>query len=120
MADDRIVCESRALVEGSQGVRFTVRRAHTTAPAFAVRHGGVAYAYLNRCAHRSVELDWEPGRFFDAEKRWLICATHGALYDPASGSCIAGPCRGGALRPVPVTEVDGNVCLAPDGGWDMG
>jgi phosphoglycolate phosphatase len=81
-------------------------------PAFVVRHAGQAHAYLNRCAHRLVELDWEEGQFFDYEKQHLVCATHGALYDPATGLCIAGPCRGASLVALAVRETEGGVWLA--------
>ena len=50
------------------------------AAAFAVRFRGRVRAFLNRCGHLPVELDWEEGRFFDASGLYLICATHGALY----------------------------------------
>lgn len=80
-------------------------------PAFAVRHQGIAHAYENRCAHRSLELDWIPGQFFDPEGRFLICATHGALYDPARGSCAGGPCAGQGLVAIPVVERDGEVLI---------
>jgi len=66
--------------------------------------------YLNRCAHTGLELDWVPGRFLDSERRWLICAAHGALYEPGSGACAAGPCAGrGDLVAVAVLEIDGVV-----------
>jgi nitrite reductase/ring-hydroxylating ferredoxin subunit len=62
-----------------------------------------------------MELDWQPGQFFDDEGRWLTCATHGALYDPASGSCAGGPCVGrGGLRPLKVVEREGAVLWQPD------
>jgi nitrite reductase/ring-hydroxylating ferredoxin subunit len=41
----------------------------------------------------------------------LICSTHGALYDPATGDCRGGPCRGAGLEPVAVEEIDGQVVL---------
>jgi nitrite reductase/ring-hydroxylating ferredoxin subunit len=72
--------------------------------------------YLNRCAHIGLELDWTPGRFLDSERRWLICAAHGALYEPASGACAAGPCAGrGGLVPVRVEEIEGVVYWRRDG-----
>lgn len=113
------ICESGALVNGGPGVRFTVRRNNQPIPAFVVRYGGVAHAFLNRCAHRGVELDWEHGHFFDAQNKFVVCATHGALYDPASGACVAGPCRGGALVKVPITEIDGRVCFVPADGMEL-
>jgi nitrite reductase/ring-hydroxylating ferredoxin subunit len=111
-----MLCASTALVNGGPGVRFTVWYRGRAEPAFAIRHAHAVHAYLNRCAHKLVELDWEPGRFFDGGGHHLICATHGALYEPASGSCVAGPCRGAALVPLPVEERDGAVWLAGESG----
>lgn len=115
-APGTILCESAALQDGGPGVRFMVLHRGRVEPAFAIRCGREVHAYLNRCAHRLVELDWEPGQFFDAERRYLVCATHGALYEPASGTCVAGPCRGAALVAVPVRERDGAVWLADTSG----
>jgi len=106
-----VVCASAALVDGGAGVRFELRRRGQTHPAFAVRYDGRVHAYVNRCAHVGVELDWQPGQFFDSEGIVLICSTHGALYDPVSGECLGGPCRGGGLEPIAVAEVDGQVVL---------
>ena len=106
------ICDSADLCDGGPGVRFDVARSGSSASAFAVRYAGKAYAYLNRCAHRFVELDWEPGQFFEYSRQYLVCATHGALYEPDSGYCVAGPCRGARLVPVAVRETDGAVWLA--------
>jgi len=105
------VCASTQLQEGGSGMRFLVEHNGHLNPAFAVRHAGLAIAFLNRCAHKLVELDWQEGEFFDADQRYLVCATHGALYDPASGVCVGGPCRGATLTPVPVHEMGGAVRL---------
>jgi len=106
-----VVCPSAALVDGGDGVRFEVRRGDGPHTAFAIRYEGRVHAYLNRCAHVGVELDWQLGRFFDADGMVLICSTHGALYDPATGACRGGPCRGAGLVGVAVDEVDGEVVL---------
>ena len=34
-----------------------------------------------------MEMDWQPNRFFDDTGRWLLCATHGAVYQPDTGEC---------------------------------
>ena len=78
-------------------------------PAFVVRHRGRVYAYVNECRHQASELDWNPGEFFDVDRLYLICATHGAVYEPGTGLCVAGPCRGARLAPVRVHEREGNV-----------
>lgn len=104
------VCASDALAEGGAGVRFELPVPHAGAPtqqAFVVRYDGRPHAWLNRCAHVPVELDWLPGRFFDDSGLMLVCATHGAAYEPDTGHCVAGPCRGRSLIPVPVGERDG-------------
>lgn len=109
------LCSAARLEEGGIGVRFAVSVAGVPATGFAVRHRGQVHAFLNRCAHVAMELDWQPGRFFDDEGQWLVCATHGALYEPDSGRCAGGPCAGrGGLRPVRVREVDGAVDWLPD------
>ncbi len=107
-----MICASADLVDGGDGVRFVVQRGGRDVAAFAVRFRGKVYAYFNRCAHVAVELDWQPGRFFDSDGLYLICATHGALYRPESGACVEGPCRGGRLEMLPVVERDGGVYLA--------
>jgi nitrite reductase/ring-hydroxylating ferredoxin subunit len=115
------VCGAAELRDGGDGVRFAVRVGGAAASAFVVRHGGAVRGYLNRCAHVAMELDWQPGRFFDSAGEFLVCATHGALYESASGRCAGGPCAGrGGLRPIPVCERDGAVYWQPDGYVERG
>mgnify|MGYP000131309044 CR=1 FL=1 len=106
-----MICRSEDVREGGDGVRFTVQIGGEAVAAFVVRSGGCVHAFLNRCAHVPVELDWQPGRFFDSGGTYLICATHGALYEPDSGFCLAGPCKGRHLVPVAVEERDGGVFM---------
>jgi nitrite reductase/ring-hydroxylating ferredoxin subunit len=109
MSDDLLpLCHSGELIDGGQAVPFDVLYAGQTCRAFAIRHQGQVRAYLNRCSHVAMEMDWQPNRFFDDSGRWLLCSTHGAAYDPASGACRGGPCRGG-LVPVPLVEQEGVV-----------
>ncbi|HKO88690.1 MAG TPA: Rieske (2Fe-2S) protein [Burkholderiales bacterium] len=103
------LCDSDSLRDGGEGLRFEVKRGGQACAAFAIRHEGRVYAYLNRCAHIGVELDWQPGRFFDADRQLIVCSTHGALYRPDSGKCIEGPCRGESLTPLALSEEDGYV-----------
>jgi len=116
MADAaRVICAGDALAERGKGVRFTVDYQGEPHAAFAIRYGGKVYAYLNSCAHIQVELDWLDGEFFDHSKLYLICATHGATYEPDSGYCVLGPCRGKRLVAVPVAERGGEVLLVAEG-----
>ena len=108
------VCDSSAVIEGGKGVRFAVTAGGAVATGFVVRFRGIVYGYLNRCAHVPIELDWAEGEFFESSGLYLMCATHGAIYAPESGRCEGGPCRGGKLRPIAVTEIDGRIGWFPD------
>lgn len=111
----RFLCDAAVLEEGGDAVTFEVLEHGSRAPAFAVRYDNVVVAYLNRCAHVPSELDWQPGKFFDMDKRYIICAVHGALYDPPNGLCVSGPCPGARLASIPVAEKDGKVYWYPSG-----
>ena len=102
------LCQSTDLVDSGLAVPFDVVYAGATCRAFAVRFDGQVHAYLNRCTHVAMEMDYQPDRFFDETGRWLICATHGAHYAPDTGACQGGPCRGGLVK-VAVSERDGVV-----------
>ena len=102
------LCQSGDLVEGGLAVPFDVVYAGQTCRAFAIRFNGLPHAYLNRCSHVAMEMDFQPDRFFDTEGRWLLCATHGATYSPQTGECVGGPCRGGLVK-ITLSETQGVV-----------
>ncbi|MFZ3041121.1 MAG: Rieske 2Fe-2S domain-containing protein [Thiobacillus sp.] len=108
---ERLICASSDLAEQGKGMRFEVSCHGLPRQAFVVRYDGQPHAFLNQCGHVPVELDWQAGEFFDDSRLYLICATHGALYHPASGHCVGGRCAGRGLIPVPVVERDGHVYL---------
>ncbi|MFM7699033.1 MAG: Rieske (2Fe-2S) protein [Limnohabitans sp.] len=93
-----LLCRSEDLQDSGLAVPFDVVYAGQTCRAFAVRFEGQVQAYLNRCTHVAMEMDFQPDRFFDSEGRWLLCATHGATYSPQTGECVGGPCRGGLVK----------------------
>jgi nitrite reductase/ring-hydroxylating ferredoxin subunit len=101
------LCKSSDLVEGAEAVPFEVTYEAQSVRAFAIRFDGQAHAYLNRCSHVFMEMDYQPNRFLDISGRWLICATHGALYDPLTGDCCGGPCRGGLIKIALSEDYDG-------------
>lgn len=113
LSADTAICESHALIDGGIGMRFEAVFANERVPGFAIRFNGAVYAFLNRCAHLAVQLDWLEGNFFSADGQGLVCATHGARYHPASGACIGGRCQGRPLTPLPVAEHAGWVHLQP-------
>ena len=102
------LCQSRDVVDGQLAVPFDVVYGGQSCRAFAVRFEGQVQAYLNRCSHVAMEMDFQPNRFFDAAGQWLVCATHGATYAPATGACAGGPCRGNLVK-ITTLEKDGVV-----------
>jgi nitrite reductase/ring-hydroxylating ferredoxin subunit len=102
------LCNSRDLVNGGPAVGFDVVYAGQSCRAFAIRYRGQVHAYLNRCTHVAMEMDWRPDHFFDDSGRWLLCATHGAHYEPDTGQCVGGPCKGGLIT-IELIERDGVV-----------
>ena len=102
------LCRAGDLVDGGEAVPFDVLYGGQTCRAFAVRYEGEVHAYLNRCAHVAMEMDFQPNRFFDSSGEWLMCATHGALYEPKTGQCRAGSCRGRLVK-IALSERQGNV-----------
>ena len=73
---------------------------------------GAVRAWLNMCPHAGRRLDWAPGQFLRSKDGTLVCAAHGASFELQRGECVAGPCRGEALREVAVEVRDGAVWLA--------
>jgi nitrite reductase/ring-hydroxylating ferredoxin subunit len=100
---------------GSRGI--TLNQGDTAWDMFIVRQGDRVYGYLNSCPHTGAPLDWLPDRFLSTDMRHIQCATHAALFRPVDGLCVAGPCTGDRLTPVPVAVVAGEVVLHTAGLW---
>lgn len=79
--------------------------------AFLINYEGGFHAYVNRCRHMTTPLDFIRYQFFTEDGRHLICLTHGALYDPVSGLCVDGPCKGLSLYRLPVQVDQGEVLV---------
>ena len=107
---ERLICPSVQLLDSGKGMRFEVEYFGETGAGLrgALRRARL-HGYLNRCAHVAMELDWQEGVFFDSDGRDLLCSTHGATYDTASGRCVGGPCSGTPLVKLRVEERDGMI-----------
>jgi nitrite reductase/ring-hydroxylating ferredoxin subunit len=107
------LCASAALEEAGKAWVFDVLLWRSPARAFALRFDGRVVAYMNRCAHVPTQMDWQPGEFLDSERRYIVCSMHGAVYEPRTGQCIEGPCRGERLMAIDVVERAGQVYWYP-------
>ncbi|CAH0353580.1 Rieske 2Fe-2S domain-containing protein [Aquabacterium sp. CECT 9606] len=111
--EPQFLCESSALEECGEAVVFDVLEWGQSVSAFALRYDNEVVAYLNQCAHVPTQMDWQPGQFWDQDKRFIICSVHGALYDPPNGQCVGGPCVGKRLVKMTVQERDKQVYWYP-------
>jgi len=108
------ICASGDLQERGRAALFDLLEHGRPVRGFALRIDGRAFAYLNRCAHVPMEMDWTPGVFLDADNEYIMCSTHGAVYAPATGRCLGGPCVGrGGLTPIDLLERAGVVWWLP-------
>lgn len=83
---------------------------------FLINYQGKFHAYVNRCRHMTTPLDFIRYQFLTEDGRHLICLTHGALYEPTTGLCVEGPCKGLSLYPLPVQVDQGEVLVGCPSG----
>jgi len=102
------LCRADEIAEG-EAKGFVLGSGQSRIAVFVLRHAGSIRAYVNACPHQGTPLEIFPDRFFDALGRNLICRTHGALFRPADGFCVAGPCAGKSLNPAPIRVTDGTI-----------
>lgn len=84
-------------------------------PCFLIRHAQGFSAYRNQCQHWPVPMDLGDGDFYYAAIDRIVCKTHGATYEPATGFCDSGPCFRGNLTAYAVeTREDCVLVTVPD------
>jgi nitrite reductase/ring-hydroxylating ferredoxin subunit len=95
---------------GARGFRFRQERALFA--GLVVRLGATVRGFVDSCPHAGWPLSALDDRYFTRDGGHLLCTGHGALFRPADGHCVAGPCDGQALAPWPVAIQDGRVVTA--------
>jgi nitrite reductase/ring-hydroxylating ferredoxin subunit len=85
---------------GAKG--FFFRAGDMIFQGFVIRQGGAVHGFIDRCPHTGTPLAALPDRYLTREGDLIVCSTHGAMFRPADGLCLAGPCAGRALAPWPV------------------
>jgi nitrite reductase/ring-hydroxylating ferredoxin subunit len=99
------LCRVDELPEG-ETKGFWVEGSNGQLPIFLVNWEGTVHGYVNSCPHVGTPLDWLPDRFLSPDDAHLMCATHGAIFQPEDGRCVGGPCVGRSLTRVPI-EIEG-------------
>ncbi|MSP40302.1 MAG: Rieske (2Fe-2S) protein [Deltaproteobacteria bacterium] len=105
-------------LEHGTSKKFTMRRAGRDLEGLLVNYHGDHFAYINRCPHTGITLDWVNNQFFSSDNRYLMCATHGAVFEPPSGECVWGPCVGLSLQSMPIEIDDGQIYARLPGASD--
>ena len=100
-AAPRVLCRLDDIEDG-QAKGFVLGEGVERLEIFVVRDGCNVYGYENACPHQGTPLDWTPDKFISDDSGLILCATHGAQFEIEDGTCVAGPCTGDRLRPVPV------------------
>jgi len=110
---ERVICRLADLEEyGSRA--FTVGGGDWPLRGFVVRYGREVRGYVNRCPHAGHPLDLRPHRFLTPDRTMILCSSHGALFEKDAGRCLAGPCAGERLRPLPLELIGDLVLIAAD------
>jgi len=107
---ERVLCRLSELESGARA--FTIGCGDWPLRGFVVRSGDAVRGYVNRCPHAGHPLNLLPQRFLTADGALIVCASHGALFEKATGYCVAGPCVGRSLTPVALEVRCGFVLLA--------
>lgn len=85
---------------GDPGARgFSFRAGEALFGGFVVRAGGQVSGFEDRCPHAAMPLALFPHRYLTRDGEFILCASHGALFRPVDGLCVAGPCAGRSLTP---------------------
>jgi nitrite reductase/ring-hydroxylating ferredoxin subunit len=106
--DGKVVARMGELLHGMTK-KFHLKCHGETVEGLLVNYGGDIFAYLNRCRHIPLSMDWMDNQFFTEDKRYLLCANHGATYEPTTGECVWGPCFGAFLQAVPLEILGGEI-----------
>ena len=111
---ERIVARLGDIAEPG-ALEFSVGEGDWPFRGFVVRWQGEVFVYANVCPHARHPLNLDPEGFFTPDRQQLICSSHGAVFDPATGECTGGPCHGDQLRRLPSRVVGGDVlACTPD------
>lgn len=94
-----VVCRLDALPD-QEARGFSFPGAQFPDEYFVVRRGDAVYGFRNQCPHAGNFLNWKPDAFLTRDRTLIMCSAHGALFEPCSGLCVAGPCKGRMLGPV--------------------
>lgn len=94
-----------------KAMEFSYRSGSDIHEIFVQRKEEKVYGYVNVCPHAGTPLNMEKGQFLEKSGQYLMCHTHGALFQLTDGFCVAGPCNGSSLQAIELIVKNGNVIV---------
>ena len=76
---------------------------------FVVRRGEEVFGYVDRCPHMGLPLAKRLDDYLAPGGDLVLCSWHAALFEPETGLCVGGPCKGARLTPWPVHRREGTI-----------
>lgn len=98
-------------IEDGMAKEFTYRTDKNIYDIFIQRLEEKVFAYTNICPHAGTPLNMDEGKFMEKTGQYLMCHTHGALFQLEDGLCVAGPCNGARLTTVEIAVNNGNITV---------
>lgn len=107
-------CENQFLLDSvdlAEGQFREAQMQHNNRAVWLIvtRQSGNIRAWFNVCPHQGRSLNYAPDKFLIDPNGQLICAAHGAVFEPENGLCINGPCLGASLKAIETTEQNGKI-----------
>ncbi|HEX6865853.1 MAG TPA: Rieske 2Fe-2S domain-containing protein [Caulobacteraceae bacterium] len=96
-------------IDKARGFRF--REGEALFFGFVLRDGERVWGFIDACPHTGQPLSMFGDRYLTRDGEHLLCTGHGAMFRPADGVCIAGPCEGRSLAKWPVEVREGEVVV---------
>ena len=98
-------------IPDNEAKEYEIEHDDETVEVFVVRKGANFFGYVNYCPHAGTPLNWSIDRFMTLDKKYILCATHGAEFRIEDGQCISGPCVGDCLAPLDLRLENGQLVL---------
>ena len=103
--------ENAASMSPGETRAFSYERRGRRERGFLLRLDEGFVAFCNSCPHWNVDLDLGDERFFDERIHAIVCRNHGAIFDPRTGQCTHGPCRGAYLERFELEQGEADVSV---------
>lgn len=110
LAAGDILCALEEISDGA-AKELSFRTGSELQDIFLQRKGDVVFAFKNVCPHAGTPLNMDAGRFMEKTGTYLMCHTHGALFQLDDGLCVAGPCNGASLQAIDIIVENGNIIV---------